>query len=150
MISYIEQIQILRDANRINLDKRVEEFSVGRCIKRTQYYRHPNTDLVETYEVYIWYTLPEEPTIELTASLNDNICTLVLTITCAIILTLKEVKVKYSTTENFSSYNTITFPNTYGTNSSILTINLDNTYYFEPNITTCMGTKTGNITIINN
>ena len=147
MISYIEQIQILRDVDRDKLANLVKEFSIGKCIKKVQYYRHPNTDIVDNYEAYIWYTLPKLPDIVFQADLIGNYGKLTINVNSNIEIQLKEVGVLYNTTGIFThDYNIYKFPTKYGT-SSIETNSFleDYLYYFKPYILSCMGTTYGEI-----
>jgi hypothetical protein len=153
MISYIEQIQILRDVDRDKLTQLVNDFSIGRCIKKVQYYIHPNTDIVDNFEVYIWYTLPAIPTIQFQADLIGSYGKLTITVNSDIAIQLKEVGILYNTTGIFSEESILCkFPSKYGISSIELnSFLISTTYYFKPYIITCMGIGYGDIlTIYNN
>jgi hypothetical protein len=151
MYSYIEQLQILKGVSMDSLLKQVENFSVGKCLKKINYYTHDNEKITDNHEAYIYYTTPTSPTIQLKAEIVDNTIQLTLNINSNILLTLSEVVVYYNTTGIFNRFNEkVIFDNKYGTQyKTIYNIDVEEGYYIKPYITTCLGIQKGNIVTVN-
>jgi hypothetical protein len=146
MISYIEQIQIFKAKDKSTLVKQVKDFSVGKCIKKVQYYSHNiNGEVVENYEVYIYFTEPELPVFELTVTPLTLEAVLKMYIESPIWINLIEVGVQYNYTGTFTRFDEkIIFPNKYGSNSILQTFT-QQTVYVRPYIETCLGVSYGDI-----
>lgn len=151
MYSYVDQLEILGDPDRSNLEKRVIEFSKGKCIKDITYQVNSSAKyFTEKYIAYIKYSLPKPPTITLTGEKSDTTLTLTLTLSSNIWLKLTQVGVYYNNNNRFSVRNDrVLFPNTYGTSTVIVTgVDPVPTYYAKPYIDTCMGRIYGDTLII--
>jgi hypothetical protein len=148
MYSYVDKLEILGDPDRSNLEKRVIEFSAGKCIKDVTYQTNASAKyFTEKYFAYIKYSLPEPPTINLTGEIVGTDLYLTLALSSNIWLKLTQVGVYYNNNNRFSVRNDrVLFPNTYGTSTAIVTgINPALTYYAKPYIDICMGRMYGDV-----
>lgn len=152
MYSYVDQLEIIGDPDRTRLEKRVEEFIEGKCVKNILYKITSSAQyFTEKYQAYIYYSLPEPPSIVLTGQKNLDTLTLTLTLSSNLWLKLDQVGVYYNTDNKFSIRNDrALFSNNYGTTSVTIT-GLDPvlSYYAKPYIDTCMGRIYGDVVLIN-
>lgn len=153
MVSYTTQIEIIRGESYEIREAQVEEFIVNKCIKKIDRFHHvTGIESHPKYEAYIYYTLPEHPTLTVSYEQLSNGVFLspsnglnfTFTVVSPIYLELLEVSIRYNKTGNFSETDPIvTFPLVYGTNSVLLhesMLDHNTMYYFQPYIKSCIGT----------
>jgi hypothetical protein len=151
MYSYIEQLQILKDRTKPALLKQVEDFCIGKCLKKVNYYSHDNDKIAENFEAYVYYTYPQPPELSLEGEMMGEEIHLSITVSSFILLTLSEVGAYYNTDGQFNRFNDkVLFPNVYGTTNQVMySTDPDAVYFFKPYIKTCLGIQYGDIIIIN-